>query len=107
METLLNTTTKFYIKAMFTYGILSVLYALEKFEKEERYEECQKIIEAIKLQEKRLDTKLFTTITTENIAEVIEGYKKFGMTGENAVENSKCYSEIIYLSAKSQKIIAK
>jgi hypothetical protein len=99
----LNTTIQFYTKAMFSYGILSVLYTLEKFEKEERYEECQKIIDAIKLQEKRLDTKFFTTITTENIAEVIEGYKKFGMTGENAVDNSKIYSDVLCLEAKAAK----
>ncbi len=92
----MRTTTLHYRKYMFMYGILSVLYVLEYFEFEENYEECQKIINAIKEQEIRLDTKLFTTITKDTINEVIESYKKFNLTGKNAVENSQYYSILIY-----------
>lgn len=60
---------------MFMYGILSVLYVLEYFEFDENYEEYQKIIDAIKEQEQILDTRLFSTITTETIKEVVESYK--------------------------------
>ena len=89
------TSTKIYRKYMFMHGILSVLYVLEYFEFDENYEECQKIIDAIKEQEKALDTTLFSTITTETIKEVVESYKKFNLTGKNAIENSKYYATLI------------
>ena len=89
------TSTKIYSKYMFMYGLLSVLYVLEYFEFDENYEECQKIIDAIKEQEKALDTTLFSTITTETIKEVVESYKKFNLTGKNAIENSKYYATLI------------
>ena len=89
------TSTKIYRKYMFMYGILSVLYVLEYFEFDENYEECQKIIDAIKEQEKALDTTLFSTITTETIKEVVDSYKKFNLTGKNAIENSKYYATLI------------
>ncbi len=89
------TTTKIYRKYMFMYGILSILYVLEYFEFEENYEECQKIIDSIKEQEKILDTRLFSTITTETIKEVVDSYKKFSLTGKNAIENSKYYATLI------------
>ena len=87
---------------MFTYGILSVLYVLKHFEDLENYEECQKIIDAIKEQEQRLDIKLFTVINKNTVNEVVETYKKFNMTGENALENSKYYSDIIVDEIKSK-----
>lgn len=89
------TSTKIYRKYMFMYGILSVLYVLEHFEFDENYEECKKIIDAIKEQEKALDTTLFSMITTETIKEVVESYKKFNLTGKNAIENSKYYATLI------------
>lgn len=94
-------TTKHYRKYMFMYGILSVLLVLEYYEFEEEYEECQKIIDAIKEQEKALEITLFTTITTETIQEVIETYKKFNLTGKNAIENSKYYSTLILKEIES------
>ncbi len=95
-------TTKHSRKYMFMYGILSVLFVLEYYEYKEEYEECQKIIDAIKEQEKALDTTLFTTITTETIKEVVETYKKFNLTGKNAVENSEYYSELIIKEIESE-----
>ena len=94
-------TSKHYRKYMFMYGILSVLFVLEYYEYEEEYEECQKIIDAIKEQEKALETTLFTTITTETIKEVVETYKKFNLTGKNAIENSKYYSTLILKEIES------
>ena len=91
----MKTTTLHYRKYMFMYGILSVLFVLEYFEFNENFEECQKIIDAIKEQEKALDTTLFTTITKDTIKEVIESYRKFNLTGINAIENSKYYATLI------------
>lgn len=91
----MKTTTLHYRKYMFMYGILSVLFVLEYFEFDENYEECKKIIDAIREQEKILGDTLFTTITKDTIKEVVESYKKFNLTGENAIENSKYYSTLI------------
>ena len=91
----MKTTTLHYRKYMFMYGILSVLYVLEYFEFNENYEECQKIIDAIKEQEKILGETLFTTITKDTLKEVIESYRKFNLTGINAIENSKYYATLI------------
>ena len=65
------------------------------FRSDENYKECQKIIDAIKEQEKILDTRLFSTITNETIKEVVDNYKKFNLTGKNAIENSKYYATLI------------
>ena len=91
----MKTTTLHYRKYIFMYGILSVLFVLEYFEFNENYEECQKIIDAIKEQEKILGETLFTTITKDTIKEVVESYRKFNLTGINAVENSKYYATLI------------
>ena len=91
----MKTTTLHYRKYMFMYGILSVLFVLEYFEFNENYEECQKIIDAIKEQEKILGETLFTTITKDTVKEVIESYRKFNLTGINAIENSKYYATLI------------
>ena len=91
----MKTTTLHYRKYMFMYGILSVLFVLEYFEFNENYEECQKIIDAIKEQEKILGETLFTTITKDTIKEVTESYRKFNLTGINAIENSKYYATLI------------
>ena len=91
----MKTTTLHYRKYMFMYGILSVLFVLEYFEFNENYEECQKIIDAIKEQEKILGETLFTTITKDTLKEVVESYRKFNLTGKNAIENSKYYATLI------------
>ena len=96
----MKTTTLHYRKYMFMHGNLSVLFVLEYFEFNENYEECQKIIDAIKEQEKILGETLFTTITKDTIEEVIESYRKFNLTGINAIENSKYYATLILKEIK-------
>lgn len=88
-------SSKKYVGYLFRYGILSVLYALEYFESIENYNECASIIEAIRSQEERLDTELFTIINSENIGVIIETYHRFHLTGVNLIENSKYCSKLI------------
>lgn len=88
-------SSKKYVEYLFRYGILSVLYALEYFESIENYNECVSIIEAIRSQEERLDTELFTVINSENIGVVIETYHRFNLTGVNLIGNSKYCSKLI------------
>ena len=49
---------------------------------------------------KREEIKSFNK---ETISEVIEGYKPFGLTGINAIENSKYYSELIVKEVLTNK----
>lgn len=91
----MNKEVEKYRIQIFKYGILSLLFVLEHFEREENYEECQYIIDAIRLQEERLDIKLFTVINKNTIQEVIDSYKPFGLTGVNAVENSQYCAGLI------------
>lgn len=99
----MNPEVEKYRIQIFKYGILSLLFVLEHFEKEENYEECQNIIDAIRLQEERLDIKLFTVINEKTIQEVINSYKSFGLTGINAVENSQYYAELIIEELKNKQ----
>lgn len=100
------TTTLIYRKYMFMYGVLSVLHVLDYYVFEENYEECQKIIDAIKEQEEKLNTKLFTTITEQTIKEVKEVYSKFNLTGENALEHSKYYATLILEEINEKYVVA-
>ena len=99
------TTPQHYRKYMFIYGILSALFILEHYQELEEYEECKKIIDAIKEQEERLDITLFTRVTKECINEVIETYKKYNLTGDNAVDNSKYYAGLIINEIESKYAI--
>lgn len=80
---------------MFMYGLTTIILVMEHFERLENYEECQKIINAIREQEERLDIKLWTKITPESMGNVVDTYCNFGLTGENVIENSEYYAEII------------
>lgn len=91
---------------MFMYGVLSVLHVLDYYVFEENYEECQKIIDAIKEQEEKLNTKLFTTITEQTIKEVKEVYSKFNLTGNDALEHSKYYATLILKEIEEMYVVS-
>lgn len=84
-----------YRKWMFMYGVLTLLHVMKHFQEKEEYEECQRILDAINEQEKRLECKLPREINEDGIKQMVEVYKSFGLTGDYAVENSKHYSELI------------
>jgi hypothetical protein len=85
----------FFKTKMFNYGILSVLLVLQQFEREEKFELCQIIIDSIREKEEYLGLKLFTVINQETINEVMNVYKYFGLTGEHAMVNSEYYADKI------------
>lgn len=89
---------------MFNYGILTVLYMLEHYEKVENYEECKIIIDSIEELEKKHNTTIFKRVSSEVISNVIETYKKFNLTGKNAVENSKYLAEKIIKENEKKEI---
>lgn len=86
--------------------VLSVLHVLDYYVFEENYEECQKIIDAIKEQEEKLKTTIFTTITEQTIKEVKEVYSKFNLTGDNALEHSKYYATLILKEINEKYVVS-
>jgi hypothetical protein len=90
-----KTTPLYYRKNIFTYGILSVLYVLQRLEESEEYEECQKIVEAIQEQEKALGIKLETRITKDLIGVIIDEYKRFNLTGKDVENHHSYYADLI------------
>lgn len=77
------------------YGILTILYVLKHFENEEEYEECQKIMDAINEQNVRLECNIPTVISEALHYEIIEVYKRFGLTGVNVEHNSAYYCSLV------------
>lgn len=88
MKKFIETTHLHYSKYIFQYGIITVIFLLETLEKMEEYEECKKIMDAVKYNEDRLSIKLHTRFSEDLLDEVIETYKKHNLTGKNVVENS-------------------
>jgi len=91
----METSVDYYRIQLFKFGIITLINVLEYFEFDENYEECYKIISAIKKQEKRLDIKLPTVINNEVVKDIINEYKKFGLTGEFALSSSKYYATLV------------
>ena len=90
-----KTTIDSYRNLFYTFGLLTILYILEHFEEKENFEECTKIIEAIRTEERRLNTTFYTKVTKECIADIIESYKKFGLTGYNIYNHAEYYKNEI------------
>lgn len=54
-ELIMKTTPLHYRKYMFMYGITTIINVLKYFEEKEDFEECYKIISAIKEQEREVE----------------------------------------------------
>ena len=100
MKTIKSTCEKWYQIQIFKFGIISVLNALEYFENCENYEECQKIINAIKLQSDLIGEELSTRLDEKTIKDVAEAYKKFNITSDFALKSSKYYATLIIKEAE-------
>ena len=68
-----------YSKFIVNFGIVPTLVLLEKFEKLELYEECQKILKGISKLNAKANIYKETKLTEELINDVIDDYKKMGM----------------------------
>lgn len=99
-----TTTLEHYRKYIFMYGIMTVLYVLEYYESIEEFEECQKIIDAIKKQEERLGIKLYTRNNDECLKEVLSMYKDYNVTGEQVINISKYYATLVIEEIQSMSV---
>lgn len=92
---MIETTPLHYRNFIFIYGILSVLMTLEYLEEKEYFEECRKIIEAIKEQEKSLGIKFYYKINEQTIDELSKEYKDLNLDTDFMIGASMCYCKII------------
>ena len=74
-----KTTGEDYKKFIINLGIIPSLILLKKFEDLELYEECEKILEAVKLLNKKAVVYKETKLTDELISQVVDDYQKMGM----------------------------
>jgi hypothetical protein len=84
-----------YQKFIINFGIVPALILLEKFEKLELYEECCKILGAIKSINKKGLIYKETKLTDQLINEVVDDYRKMGiddMDKEKLMERSERYA---------------
>ena len=84
-----------YQKFIINFGIVPTLILLEKFEKLELYEECGKILGAIKSINKKVLIYKETKLTDQLINEVVDDYRKMGiddMDKEKLMERSERYA---------------
>ena len=86
-------TIKYYTENLFKFGILTLLYLIEDLIDIENYEECAIIIEAVRIQEDRLNFKLPRIIDKSTIEFVKQSYIDCGLTGKNAEANHKYCAE--------------
>lgn len=68
-----------YLKFIVNFGIVPTLVLMEKFEKLELYEECQKIIKGISKANNKANIYKETKLTDDVINDVIDDYRKMGM----------------------------
>lgn len=86
---------KSYQSLIFQFGILTILFVLEYYQEQEDYEECKTIIDTLDKIEKDMGIKLPRRIDEETKMIVVNSYKKFNLTGINAIHNSKHYANLI------------
>lgn len=84
-----------YRKIMYRYGLLTLLFLLDYYEEDEDYHQCHEIYTCIRREEAYLGTALGTCYTDEVLKNVKASYKKAGMTGIHAVENSMLYATLL------------
>ena len=86
-------TIQKYRSYIFSYGVLTLLYVLEHYEHIENFDECHNIVSAINQLKIEHDLpELPTRRSDEFLKKVIESYKHFNLTGENADNNSRHYA---------------
>lgn len=82
-------------KLIYRYGIITILYLLLYFEKEELYEDCQIIYEAIKFHNLHLNIDLPTNIKDiQNIKDYVSDiFEELGLNSDSYWHNINYYLE--------------
>jgi len=92
-----------YQKFIINFGIVPTLVLLQKFEHLEFYEECGKILSAIKSINKKALIYKETKLTDELMDEAVEDYRKLGledMDREKLMDRAERYAAL-FISANS------
>lgn len=84
-----------YISALYCYGIIPLTLLLQEYEKEENFEECNIILEAIKFVNKytepHMEEQLPTKYSRDLIDKMKSEFNKFGFKGDVALGNTEYY----------------
>jgi len=92
-----------YQKFIINFGIVPTLVLMQKFEHLELYEECGKILSAIKSINKKALIYKETKLTDELMDEAVEDYRKLGledMDREKLMDRAERYAAL-FISANS------
>ncbi len=82
-----------YLQALYRYGFYTLCYMIQEYEKEENYEECQIIMDAIREHNKELNDNLPSKFD-ENCTKIFkDAIRKAGFTGDIALGNVEVYAE--------------
>lgn len=88
----MKTNKESYAKYIPVYGILTLLYALDVKERQQDFEECSKIRDAIAMFNKKYEMDLPTYLNGEAIEYVITSLNIVGGSSNIAMENYKYYA---------------
>lgn len=88
-----------YVQALFAYGIIPLTLLLEEYEREQNFEECEIIYNAICYVNKYtevIDNEELPTKYSPNLIQTVKSnFNKFGFKGEIAINNTPYYIEEI------------
>lgn len=82
-----------YLQALYQYGFYTLCYMIQEYEKEENYEECQIIMDAIRKHNEELNDNLPSKFDGNCSKIFKKAFKDAGFTGDIALGNVEVYAE--------------
>lgn len=80
-----------YINCLYDYGFFVLCYLIDKFEKEENYEECELIVSAIKHHNEVYNDNIPTSFDKKSKEYLEEAEKRYKFKADNVFKNFKKY----------------
>lgn len=94
-------------KLLFTYGFLPMVTVIEKLEKEEDYETCVVIYNAIQELSLKIGWLIPTRYDEHAVGFMKANFNEFGLTGEITLLNNPYYAELVYSEINNFKTFEK
>ena len=86
---------RFYRQQIWKYGFCPLLLLMAMYEQEQKFEECEFILQALKLHYQEYDLKFPLKFTEQAIEDYMQGFWKHGLSGKEAVNNLPVYAHEI------------
>lgn len=97
----MKTTTQIYYNLITKYGIMTVLMLNKRFENEERYLECQKIVDAIGAFNVANKCELPLAVDKDTTLSIINAWTQRGWDTNNITKTYCYYFDIVLAELKS------